>query len=86
MYFPIFSIENRTNILSLNKNVNKELSKQIKKYLQYMDKNNNNFKYDYVTNKQENKKKLIYKLKSKTPKLLRLIYSSIKDIINFKFY
>ena len=50
-----------------------------------MRNNKDKFKYDYIMDKETNSKKLFKKIKKKSPKFLRLFYSVVRNILNFKF-
>lgn len=85
LYYPIFSVENRSNIMKSNFKKKEDISHDVETYLKYMKNNKDKFKYDYILDKETNSKRLFYKIKKKFPKLFRLLFSVFRNILNFKF-
>lgn len=85
LYYPIFSIENRNNILKLNFKNKSVISNDVNKYLKYMTENKDIFKYDYILDKESKSQKLLNKIKKKSPKLFRLLFSVLRNILKLKF-
>ena len=55
LYYPIFSVENRADIMKLSLK-KEDTSHDVKKYLEYMRNNKDKFKYDYIMDKETNSK------------------------------
>lgn len=85
LYFGMFSIENRTKHMFNTKIDNLSINNKTKEYLEFVDQEKNNLKYDYVQKKEKISRSLVYKLKKNTPKNIRLTFSIFKNLIKFNY-